>query len=150
MSPHHRRGIGIGTSIVLVIAWALGIDPRIGGAEMMSRNKETQQQSDAGSTASAGVPSDQIGHFVAAVLGSTEAQWSEIFAQDGKIYKPPKLVCFLERPDPLAGLRKPPSARSTVRWTKRFISTQASSRILNNVSTLATLAARAVNSPRPM
>jgi uncharacterized protein len=94
MSLHHRRGIGIGTSIVLVIGWALGIDPRIGGAEMMSRNKETQQQSDAGSTASAGVPSDKIGHFVAAVLGSTEARWSEIFAQDGKIYEPPILVMF--------------------------------------------------------
>ena len=88
------RGIGIGTIIVLVIGWALGIDPRIGRADMMSRNSETQQQSDVGSTASPGVPSDQIGDFVARVLGSTEVVWSDIFAQAGETYKRPKLVMF--------------------------------------------------------
>jgi predicted metalloprotease len=75
--PGGRGGIGIGTIVVLgLIGWALGIDPRIliGGAEMMSRNSETQQQSDAGSTPSTGAPSDEMGHFVSAVLGSTEAQ----------------------------------------------------------------------------
>jgi len=95
--PGGRGGIGIGTILVLgLIGWALGIDPRIliGGAEMMSRNSETQQRSDAGSTASTGAPSDQMGHFVSAVLGSTEAQWSDIFAQAGKTYKPPTLVMF--------------------------------------------------------
>ena len=97
--PGGRGGIGIGTIIVLgLIGWALGIDPRIliGGAEMMSRNSETQQQSDAGSAAGIGTPSDQMGHFVSAVLGSTEAQWSDIFAQAGKTYKPPTLVMFSE------------------------------------------------------
>jgi predicted metalloprotease len=95
--PGGRGGIGIGTIIVLgLIGWALGIDPRIliGGAEMMSRNSETQQQSDTGSTAGTGAPSDQTGHFVSAVLGSTEAQWTDIFAQAGKAYKPPTLVMF--------------------------------------------------------
>ena len=95
--PGGRGGIGIGTILVLgLIGWALGIDPRIliGGAETISRNSETQQQSDAGSTASTGAPSDQMGHFVSAVLGSTEAQWSDIFAQAGKTYKPPTLVMF--------------------------------------------------------
>jgi len=93
--PGGRGGIGIGTIIVLgLIGWALGIDPRIliGGAEMMSRDNEPQQQSDAGSTA--GAPSDEMGHFVSAVLGSTEAQWSDIFAQAGKTYTPPTLVIF--------------------------------------------------------
>jgi len=95
--PGGRGGIGIGTIVVLgLIGWALGIDPRIliGGAEMMSRNSETQQQSDTGSTAGTGAPSDQTGHFVSAVLGSTEAQWTDIFAQAGKTYKPPTLVMF--------------------------------------------------------
>ena len=95
--PGGRGGIGIGTILVLgLIGWALGIDPRIliGGAETISRNSETQQQSDAGSTASTGAPSDQMGHFVSAVLGSTEAQWTDIFAQAGKTYKPPTLVMF--------------------------------------------------------
>jgi predicted metalloprotease len=93
--PGGRGGIGIGTIVVLgLIGWALGIDPRvlIEGAETMSRDSGTQQQSDAGSTA--GAPSDQMGQFVSAVLGSTEAQWSDIFAQAGKTYTPPTLVMF--------------------------------------------------------
>ena len=97
--PGGCGGIGIGTILVLgLIGWALGIDPRIliGGAEMMSRNSETQQQSDAGSTPSTGAPSDEMGHFVSAVLGSTEAQWTDIFAQAGKTYRPPTLVMFSE------------------------------------------------------
>jgi predicted metalloprotease len=93
--PGGRGGIGIGTIVVLgLIGWALGIDPRIliGGADMMSKNGETQQQSDAGSTT--GAPSDATGQFVSAVLGSTEAQWTDIFAQAGRTYTPPTLVIF--------------------------------------------------------
>src|SRR5271166_5003728 len=92
-----RGGIGIGTVVVLgLIGWALGIDPRllIGGAEMMSRSGGQQQQANAGSTTSSGSPSDAMGQFVAAVLGSTETVWTDIFAQAGRTYKPPTLVMF--------------------------------------------------------
>src|SRR5262245_26736722 len=95
--PGGRGGIGIGTIVILgLIGWALGIDPRvlIEGAETMSQNDQTQQQSDAGPTASSGVPSDTMGQFVSAVLGSTEAQWTDIFAQVGRRYQPPTLVMF--------------------------------------------------------
>ena len=92
-----RGGIGIGTIVVLgLIGWALGIDPRllIGGAEMMSRSGGPQQQTSAGSTTSSGSPSDAMGQFVSAVLGSTETVWTDIFAQAGRTYKPPTLVMF--------------------------------------------------------
>jgi uncharacterized protein len=92
--PGGRGGLGIGTVVVLgLIGWALGIDPRIliQGAETISGNDRAQQQSDAGS---AGTPSDAMGHFVSAVLGSTEVQWTAIFAQAGKQYEPPTLVMF--------------------------------------------------------
>ena len=92
-----RGGIGVGTIVVLgLIGWALGIDPRllIGGAEMMSRSGGPQQQADAGSTTSSGSPSDAMGQFVSAVLGSTEAVWTGYFAQAGQTYKPPTLVMF--------------------------------------------------------
>jgi uncharacterized protein len=95
--PGGRGGIGIGTIVVLgLIGWALGIDPRvlIQGAEEMSQNGGVQQQSDAGSPSSTGTPSDAMGHFVSAILGSTEAQWTDIFAKAGKTYAPPKLVMF--------------------------------------------------------
>ena len=91
-----RAGLGIGTVVILgLIGWALGIDPRvlIGGAEIMS-GSGTQQQTDAGPSVGTGTPSDEMGHFVSAVLGSTEAEWTEIFARAGKIYKPPTLVMF--------------------------------------------------------
>jgi uncharacterized protein len=92
--PGGRAGLGIGTVVVLgLLAWALGIDPRvlIGGAERMSRNGQTQQQTDAGSN---GAPSDEMGHFVSAILGSTEVEWKDAFAQAGKTYPPPSLVMF--------------------------------------------------------
>jgi len=95
-SAGRRGGLGIGAIVVLgLIGWALGIDPRIliGGAEMMSRSGQTQQ-TDAGSTSTAGAPSDQMGKFVSSVLGSTEAVWTDIFAQTGKTYKPPTVVMF--------------------------------------------------------
>src|SRR6516164_5535946 len=88
-----RAGLGIGTVVVLgLIGWALGIDPRllIGGAEMISRNEPTQQQGEV----KTGAPSDETGHFVSAILGSTEAEWKEIFDQGGRTYTPPTLVMF--------------------------------------------------------
>jgi uncharacterized protein len=92
-----RAGLGIGTVVILgLIGWALGIDPRvlIGGAEMMSQNGQTHQQADAGRASPTGKPSDEMGHFVSAILGSTEAEWTEIFAGAGKTYRPPTLVLF--------------------------------------------------------
>src|SRR5215471_1476365 len=83
-------GIGIGTVVVLgLIGWALGIDPSvlIGGAEMMSRSGGPQQES----TTSSGTPSDTMGRFVSGILGSTETEWTDIFAQAGKKYEPPTL-----------------------------------------------------------
>jgi uncharacterized protein len=35
-----------------------------------------------------------MGHFVFAILGSTEAPWTDIFAKSGKTYTPPTLVMF--------------------------------------------------------
>jgi uncharacterized protein len=94
--PGGRGGLGIGTVVVLaLIGWALGIDPRalIGGAEMLLGGGE-QQQTSAGSTTNSGSPSDAMGHFVSAVLGSTETVWTDIFAQGGKAYTAPTLVMF--------------------------------------------------------
>jgi uncharacterized protein len=91
-------GVGIGTLILLVIVgWALGINPLylIGGAEILSRLGGSQEQSQpAPDTARRESPPDQMGEFVSAVLGSTEAQWQKIFAQSGKVYQPPTLVMF--------------------------------------------------------
>ncbi|HEY1362157.1 MAG TPA: neutral zinc metallopeptidase [Xanthobacteraceae bacterium] len=91
--------LGIGTIILLVIAgWALGINPLylIGGAEILSGlgGGSQQQSQPAPQDTRANAPSDQMKQFVSAVLGSTEVQWSEIFARAGKTYQPPQLVMF--------------------------------------------------------
>src|SRR5262245_22413812 len=91
--PGGRGSLGIGTVVVLgLIGWALGIDPRllIVGTEMLSGGGG-QQQTDVVKT---GAPSDEMGQFLSAVLGSTEVQWTEIFAKSGKSYKRPTLVMF--------------------------------------------------------
>jgi uncharacterized protein len=99
-----RGGLGIGTIVVLgLIGWALGIDPRllIGGAEILSGGGSSYDQPYPGpgdtpgsDTARQGAPSDAMGRFVSLVLGSTEVQWKELFAQSGKTYEAPRLVMF--------------------------------------------------------
>jgi predicted metalloprotease len=91
-------GLGIGTIILLVlVGWALGINPLylIGGAEILSGLRGSQQESQpAPGSAQTETAPDQMREFVSAVLGSTEVQWREIFAQAGKTYEGPMLVMF--------------------------------------------------------
>jgi predicted metalloprotease len=94
--PGGRAGLGIGTVVVLgLIGWALGIDPSvlIGGAEMLSGGG-TQQETNVGSEIKTGAPTDEMGRFVSAILGSTEVEWTEIFAKSGRSYTQPTLVMF--------------------------------------------------------
>ncbi len=89
--PVGRAGLGIGTIIILILlGWIFGIDPRvlIGGAEMISGGNQTQQQQ-VDSSSDKGTPPDEMRRFVSAILGSTEAEWTEIFAHAGKTYSPP-------------------------------------------------------------
>ena len=96
--PGGGGGLGIGAVVVLsLVGWAFGIDPSIliGGAEMATRGSNTQyQQPSQPVNRKTGVPKDQTGDFVAAVLGNTEDTWTEIFKGSGQQYRPPKLKLF--------------------------------------------------------
>jgi uncharacterized protein len=96
--PGGRGGLGIGTVILLgLIGWWLGIDPSllINGADILLGGKSQQETHDTPTTETpAGAPTDQMGQFVSAVLGSTEVQWQKIFQEYGKTYEPPTLVMF--------------------------------------------------------
>jgi predicted metalloprotease len=96
--PMGRTGsIGIGTLVILcLIGWALGINPLelIEGQIGSGTSDPQQQQTQPAPGREAQAPSDQMGQFVAAVLGSTEVQWKEIFAAAGKAYQAPTLVMF--------------------------------------------------------
>ncbi len=95
--PIGGGGLGIGTVIILgLIGWALGIDPSvlIGGAEIVNGGRHVEQpyQPQSGQTTSK--PADQMGDFVAAVLGNTEDTWKEIFKQNGQQYTVPRLRLY--------------------------------------------------------
>ena len=82
-------GLGIGGVIIALIAYFLGFDP---GAMM----NLTEQVAQPGETqpAPAGAPRDEMGQFVAKVLGSTEDVWGAIFRQSRQTYRPPTLVLY--------------------------------------------------------
>ena len=94
--PIGGGGLGIGTVIVLgLIGWALGIDPSIliGGAELVNSGRH-QEQPYQPPAKQAGAPKDQMGDFVAAVLGNTEDTWTEIFKNSGQQYSVPRLRLY--------------------------------------------------------
>jgi len=95
--PIGGGGIGIGTVIVLgLIGWALGIDPSvlISGAEIATGGRTQYQQPYRQNTQRTGAPKDQMGDFVAAVLGNTEDTWSKIFQESNQTYRPPRLRLY--------------------------------------------------------
>src|SRR5471032_2943965 len=97
--PVGGGGLGIGAIVVLsLVGWAFGIDPNIliGGAELVRGGGGQYQQpyQPAPRTQRTGVPTDQAGQFVAAVLGNTEDTWTDIFQQMNRQYVPPRLRLF--------------------------------------------------------
>ncbi len=95
--PVGGGGLGIGTVVVLgIIGYALGIDPSvlIGGAEMISGGGSSYQQPYRQPHRRTGVPTDQTGQFVAAVLGNTEDVWGDIFQAGGQQYRAPRLRLY--------------------------------------------------------
>jgi predicted metalloprotease len=86
-------GGGIGLVVIALIAMFFGVDPSLllqatrtagVGEGAPAQRVETRAPS----------RDDQMADFVAAVLGSTEETWSEIFARGGKTYRKPVLVLF--------------------------------------------------------
>ncbi len=85
-------GGGIGIVVIALIAMFLGIDPGVVTqvAEQVSVSTAPQQRVETKAPAR----EDQMADFIAAVLGSTEETWTEIFARGGKKYQKPVLVLF--------------------------------------------------------
>ena len=104
--PGGASGLGIGTVIIIgLISWYFGIDPSVllNGAQILTGGGNPAQQSAPAPQVGSGTPSDQMGQFVAAVLGDTEDRWTEIFAASSKTYHPPKLRLFAgSEPTPCA------------------------------------------------
>jgi len=88
------RGIGIGTiAVALVAGWIFGINPltilgALSGGDMAPTAQVEQAQGPAQA------PTDDMGKFVASVLGGTEDVWGQVFQQAGSQYQKPRLVLF--------------------------------------------------------
>ena len=83
--PIGGGGLGVGTVVVLgLIGWAFGIDPGllIGGAEIFSGGSPSHyEQPMRQAPRPTGLPADQTGQFVAAILGSADVQWTQLLGE---------------------------------------------------------------------
>jgi predicted metalloprotease len=79
-------GLGIGGIVVAAIAYFLGFDPgtAIQVGQQVGQHTGTQKE------APRGAPKDEMGQFVAKVLGSTEDVWGKMI----KDYRAPTLVLY--------------------------------------------------------
>jgi uncharacterized protein len=90
MNVPRAGGIGcLGLVVVLVISYLTGSNP----LELLQQlGTDTSMPTQERSAAPAG--NDEGRQFVAAVLGSTEDEWTQIFAASGRQYQHPRLVLF--------------------------------------------------------
>lgn len=89
------KGLGLGTIVIALVAgWIFGINPMtilgvLGGAQDVLAPPQAQT-----APGPAPAPQDEMGQFVAAVLGGTEDTWETIFRDGGAQYRKPRLVLF--------------------------------------------------------
>jgi len=83
-------GLGVGGVVIALIAYFLGFDPTtaVQTAEQLAPPRESAQ------APRVGAPADEMGQFVAKVLGSTEEVWTRIFRESGRDYGAPTLVLY--------------------------------------------------------
>ncbi|HMK90031.1 MAG TPA: neutral zinc metallopeptidase [Methylocystis sp.] len=92
--------IGLGTIIILgLVSYVTGINPALllGGAEALKHvtSGGPAAQHSAQRPRQEGAPTDQLGQFVAKILGENEEVWSQVLPeQKGIQFRPPKLVLF--------------------------------------------------------
>ncbi len=82
-------GLGIGGVAIVVIAYFLGFDPAavLNVVEQVAPQGEARQ-------APKGAPTDEMGQFVAKVLGSVEDVWGKVFQQSHSPYRAATLVLY--------------------------------------------------------
>jgi predicted metalloprotease len=85
-----RRGGGLGIIVLLVVVFLIGGPEALnflvgGGGAPAPSGQQPSRPLD---------PNDEESQFVAAILGSTEDVWTQLFAASGQRYSPPALTLF--------------------------------------------------------
>src|SRR3954470_2177782 len=100
MSPGIAITGGAGTLILMLIVWLLGGNP------LQLLQQMPQQPGQVGQPMPGGAPpagQEQLTHFVKVVLRDTEVVWDDLFRQQRKTYRYPKLVLFTGAVDSACG-----------------------------------------------
>ncbi len=103
-----RRGMGgrglavggIGSVVILIVAFLLGVDPR----KLLNSGGDTSPAPGTTATQPMSPEEEESRKFTGAVLGSTEDIWNNIFRQQGRQYVEPKLAVFSDRVQSACGL----------------------------------------------
>ena len=77
-------GVGIGTVVLVIAGYFLGISPSTMLGLLSAGGAATQDSATSSSSVPLGTPKDPQGDFAAAVLGETEDVWSKYFAAQGQ------------------------------------------------------------------
>jgi predicted metalloprotease len=85
-------GIGIGTIVIVVIGYFMGVSPATLLSFLNGEQQGSSQQAPA--TPVTDSAADPQVDFVRAILGETEDVWGAYFKSAGKTYTPPHLVLF--------------------------------------------------------
>lgn len=94
---------GLGMVVIFVLALLLGVNP-LQLMDMMGGAPAPTQVSVPPSAPGGARPADPAADFVSVILADTEDTWSQIFAQGGARYQPPKLVLFEQATRSACGL----------------------------------------------
>ena len=92
MGPKVAVGGGLGTLLIIIIALLFGADPR-----QLFEQVPDNPPSEIQSSRPVNSEEDELKQFVSVVLAKSEDVWSNVFQQNGRQYRDPKLVLFTDQ-----------------------------------------------------
>lgn len=94
-----KRGIGIGSIVIAAIAYfVFGINPMTTMGVIGAGSSAPAQQAPVAANSN-----DPLNKFVKVVMAQTEDAWTQVFKEQGKVYKPTKLRMFTGHTDTACG-----------------------------------------------
>jgi predicted metalloprotease len=93
-------GGGVGTIIIVLVAWYFGIDPTV----ILNQREQTNSTPVTPSlNGQLSKQDNELADFVSVVLADTEDAWHEIFSKMGRTYQEPTLVLFTDAAESACG-----------------------------------------------